>query len=210
MKILISAGPTREKLDIIRFFSNRSSGKMGYALATAAAARGFEAVLVSGPVNLEKPANVRLIKVESAAEMAAAVKAEAATAALVIMAAAVADFTPAETFDRKLKKTSGEMFVRLKPTEDILYSLGQHKPAGQTLVGFAAESEDVLANAGDKMRRKNLDWIIANDISNPESGFAVDVNAVTMISRDGRNLTIPSADKKIIAEKILQVLLPAQ
>jgi phosphopantothenoylcysteine decarboxylase/phosphopantothenate--cysteine ligase len=209
MKAVISAGPTREKLDIIRFFSNRSSGKMGYALASAAVERGFEVVLVSGPVCLEKPEGVRLVNVESAAEMAEAMRVEAVDADLIIMAAAVADFTPAETFPHKLKKTSGEMVVKLKPTEDILRSLGEIKPAEQILVGFAAESENLLANATDKMRRKNLDWIAANDISSRESGFASDLNAVTMLSRDGRKIDIPKADKKTIAKKILQIIISA-
>ena len=207
MKVVISAGPTREKLDIIRFFSNRSSGKMGYALASAAVERGFEVVLVSGPVCLDKPEGVQLVCVESAAEMAEAMRAEAVNADLVIMAAAVADFTPAETFGHKLKKTSGEMVVKLKPTEDILRSLGEVKPTGQVLVGFAAESENLIANATGKMQSKNLDWIAANDISSSESGFASDLNAVTMLSKDGRKIDIPKADKKTIAEKILQIII---
>lgn len=175
-------------------------------MASAAAARGFDVVLVSGPVNLEKPEKVRLVSVESAAEMADAMRAEAADADLVIMAAAVADFTPAETFGHKLKKTSGEMVVKLKPTEDILRSLGEVKPVEQTLVGFAAESENLIANATGKMQRKNLDWIAANDISSSESGFASDLNAVTMLSKDGRKIDIPKADKKTIAEKILDIV----
>jgi phosphopantothenoylcysteine decarboxylase/phosphopantothenate--cysteine ligase len=207
MKVLISAGPTREKLDIIRFFSNRSSGKMGYALAEAAATYEWEVVLVSGPVNLEAPENVRLIKVESAAEMAEAVRREAVDSDLVIMAAAVADFRPKHIAAHKIKKTSGGLTIELEPTEDILQSLGKSKPKGQILVGFAAESEDLITNAQDKMRRKNLDWIAANDISNSESGFAVDKNAVTLLSRDGEKINIPTDSKKNVARKILENII---
>ena len=206
MKVVISAGPTREKLDIIRFFSNRSSGKMGYALANAAVERGWDVVLVSGPVCLTPPDKLRFISVESAAEMSQAVKEEAVDADLVIMAAAVADFTPAKTADHKIKKTSGNLIVELERTEDILRSLGQSKPEGQVLVGFAAESEDLLENAKGKMLKKNLDWIAANDISSPESGFAVDQNAVTMLSKNGDIISIPRDDKIRIAEKILDVV----
>ena len=208
MKVLISAGPTREKLDIIRFFSNRSSGKMGYALAEAAAELGWKVVLVSGPVNLAPPDNVRLVKVESTAEMAKAIHAEAPDSDLIIMAAAVADFTPKRSCDHKIKKTSANLIVELEPTEDILLTLGRNKPEGQVLVGFAAESEDLLLNAQDKMRRKNLDWIAANDISKAESGFAVDANAVTLLSKDGKKIDIPTDIKKNIAKKIIEILVP--
>lgn len=206
MKVLITAGPTREKIDLVRFLSNRSSGKMGYALAAAAAERGWEVVLVSGPVNLSAPAGVRLVKVESAAEMAAAVKTEAADAALVIMAAAVADFTPKQYCEHKIKKTSGSLTLELEATEDILLTLGRNKPAGQILVGFAAESENLLANARDKMRRKNLDWIAANDISGTDCGLGADDNAVTLLSRDGGMIEFPKNSKKNIAGKIISVL----
>ncbi|MDD5596440.1 MAG: bifunctional phosphopantothenoylcysteine decarboxylase/phosphopantothenate--cysteine ligase CoaBC [Victivallaceae bacterium] len=206
MKVLITAGPTREKIDIVRFLSNRSSGKMGYALAAAAAERGWQVVLVSGPVNLSAPAGVRLLNVESAAEMASAVKAEAADADLVIMAAAVADFTPKQCCEHKIKKTSGGLTLELEATEDILLSLGRNKPAGQILVGFAAESENLLVNARDKMRRKNLDWIAANDISKTDSGFAADANTVTLLSCDGGIIELARDSKKNIAEKIIGIL----
>lgn len=206
MKVLISAGPTREKLDIIRFFSNRSSGKMGYALAAVAVERGWEVVLVSGPVNLAAPDNVRLIKVESAAEMGKAIYAEAYDADLIIMAAAVADFAPQQSREHKIKKTSGNLIIELEPTEDILFTLGQNKPEGQVLVGFAAESEDLLVNARSKMQRKNLDWIAANDISKADGGFAADVNAVTLLSRHGEKIEIPLDSKKNVAQKIIEVL----
>lgn len=206
MKVLISAGPTREKIDIIRFISNRSTGKMGYALAAVAAERDCEVVLVSGPVNLSVPDNVRLIKVESAAEMAKAVHLEAPDADLVIMAAAVADFTPKQSCNHKIKKTSGNLTIELEATEDILLTLGKNKPEGQILVGFAAESENLLANAQDKMQRKNLDWIAANDISRKDSGFASDSNTVTLLSKDGKQIEIPMDSKKNIAKQIIEIV----
>lgn len=206
MKVLISAGPTREKIDIIRFVSNRSTGKMGYALAAVAAERDCEVVLVSGPVNLSVPDNVRLINVESAAEMSKAVKAEALDADIVIMAAAVADFTPRQSCDYKIKKTSGNMTIELEATEDILLTLGKNKPEGQVLVGFAAESENLLVNAQEKMQRKNLDWIAANDISRKDSGFASDSNAVTLLSKDGKKIEIPMDSKKNIAKQIIEIV----
>jgi phosphopantothenoylcysteine decarboxylase/phosphopantothenate--cysteine ligase len=206
MKVLISAGPTREKIDIVRFISNRSTGKMGYALAAAAAEYGWEVVLVSGPVNLTPPDNVRLVKVESAAEMAEAIHAEAHDAGLVIMAAAVADFTPKQSCNHKIKKTSGILTLELEVTEDILLNLGKNKPQGQILVGFAAESENLLANAQDKMQRKNLDWIAANDISKDDLGFASDNNAVILLSRGGRKIEIPKTSKINIARQILEIV----
>lgn len=206
MKVLISAGPTREKIDIVRFISNRSTGKMGYALAAAAAEYGWDVVLVSGPVNLTPPDNVRLVKVESAAEMAEAVHTEAHNADLVIMAAAVADYTPKHVSGQKIKKTSGTLTIELEATEDILLTLGKSKPEGQILVGFAAESENLLANAQDKMRRKNLDWIVGNDISKDDRGFASDDNAVILLSKGGRKIEIPKTSKINIARQILEIV----
>jgi phosphopantothenoylcysteine decarboxylase/phosphopantothenate--cysteine ligase len=206
MKILISAGPTREKIDAVRFLSNRSSGKMGYALARAARQAGLETTLVSGPVSLSVPEGVRLISVESAAEMAEAIHAEAGNADIVIMAAAVADYRPVKTVANKMKKQSGNLVLELERTEDILKSLGQKKKAGQILVGFAAETDDVIAYAKSKLDKKNLDWIVANDVSRADRGFASDQNAVTMISRNGKQIDIPLADKDEVACKILEVI----
>ena len=206
MKVLISAGPTREKIDIVRFISNRSTGKMGYALAAAAVEHGWEVVMVSGPVSLISPDKARLVKVESAAEMAEAIHAEAHDADLVIMAAAVADYTPKNVSERKIKKTSGSLTIELEATEDILLTLGKSKPEGQVLVGFAAESENLLANAQDKMQRKNLDWIAANDISKDDRGFASDNNSVILLSKDGRKIEIPKTSKTNIARQILEIL----
>ncbi|MGE4565856.1 MAG: phosphopantothenoylcysteine decarboxylase [Victivallaceae bacterium] len=205
-KILISAGPTREKYDAVRFWSNRSSGKMGYALAAAAAARGWCVTLVSGPVALDAPAGVELVRVESAAEMAEAVKTRAPEMDAVIMAAAVADYRPVEPFAGKMKKMPGKLVIEFERTEDILASLGQVKRPGQTLVGFAAETDDLLVHAAGKLARKNLDWIVANDIGAAGRGFAVDTNAVTLLSSTGTQLELPLASKAEIAGKILDTI----
>lgn len=206
MKILITAGPTREKIDPVRYLSNRSSGKMGYALAAAAQEAGHEVVLISGPVSLSAPAGVRVIKVESAAEMAAAVRQEAVLAEMVIMAAAVADYRPVQAAAQKIKKTSERLVLELEKTEDILAGLGQRKQPGQCLVGFAAETDGVIDYASDKLRRKNLDWIIANDVSRSDCGFEVDTNAVVMIAADGRLVELPTESKVSLARKIFAVL----
>jgi len=207
MKILVTAGPTREKLDPVRYISNRSSGKMGYALAQAAAEAGHEVVLVSGPVAVAEPPGVKLIKVESASDMATAVKTAAVTSDLIIMAAAVADYRPVAVADHKIKKISDRMVIELEKTEDILASLGAAKRPGQLLVGFAAETEDVVNYAKGKLQRKNLDWIVANDVSRSDRGFDSDNNAVTMIAADGRVIELPLDDKKRLASAILSHLL---
>ena len=207
MKILVTAGPTREKIDPVRFISNRSSGKMGYALAEAARELGHEVVLVSGPVALTPPENVEVVKIESAAEMAAAVKTAAPGCDMVIMAAAVADYRPAHAAEHKLKKSPGEMYLELERTEDILLSLGNMKRPGQLLVGFAAETEELLNNAADKLERKNLDWIVANTVSD---GFGTDTDKVTMLGRDGRRIDLPRAAKRDVARRILDVLTPKE
>lgn len=204
MKCLISAGPTVERIDPVRFISNRSSGKMGYALAAAARDRGFEVVLVSGPVKLAPPEGVRCIQVESAAEMAEAVRREAADARLVIMAAAVADYRPARVLTNKMKKKEGPLFLELERTEDILASLGKVKPAGQILAGFAAETEDLLANARSKMERKNLDWIAANSV---EKGFGTDTNTVTLLGRSGKSFEFGPAPKSEIADSLIAAFI---
>lgn len=205
-KILITAGPTREKLDAVRFLSNRSTGKMGYALAEAARDAGYEVTLVSGPVSLAPVSGVTMVMVESAADMAEAVKSRAPEMNIIIMAAAVADYRPAQVHQGKMKKLPGNLTLELERTEDILASLGQMKPEGQILVGFAAETDDLLLNAAGKLQRKNLDWIAANDVSRSDRGFGTSTNAVTMICKDGRRLDLPLADKKDIARAILQTV----
>jgi phosphopantothenoylcysteine decarboxylase/phosphopantothenate--cysteine ligase len=208
MNIVISAGPTREKIDAVRFLSNRSTGKMGYAIAAAAASLGHRVTLVSGPVTLPPPPGVTLRRVESAADMAAAMHETAPDGDVVIMAAAVADYRPVNPVANKMKKASGNLFLELERTEDILQSLGQAKRPGQLLVGFAAETDDLTANALGKLNRKNLDWIVANDVSRSDRGFGADTNAVTLFCHDGRRIDLPLADKTAIAKQILEYILP--
>lgn len=204
MRILITAGPTREKIDPVRFISNRSTGKMGYAIAASAAAAGHDVTLISGPVALECPANVKRIFVESASEMAQAVHANAPDAEVMIMSAAVADYRPAHPWESKMKKQPGNMFLELERTEDILGSVGKNKRPGQILVGFAAETENLEANALDKLRRKNLDWIIANFVSD---GFGNDTNRVIIFNRNGEKFPLALEEKSTLAKKIIELIL---
>lgn len=203
MKILITAGPTREYIDPVRFITNRSSGKMGYALAEAALECGFEVLLVTGPTALPLPDGASVLGVETALQMAANVKHNAPDCDAVVMAAAVADYRPVQTAEHKLKKQPGGLTLRLERTEDILASLGKMKAPGQILVGFAAETDDLLANAKEKLERKNLDWIVANTVSD---GFGTDTDQVTMLGRNGQKIDIPRAAKRDVARKILDVI----
>ena len=205
MKILITSGPTREKLDPVRFLSNRSTGKMGYALAEAAVASGWEVTLVSGPVALTPPEGVaHTIQVESASEMAEAVWQAAPEQDVIIMAAAVADYRPAQVSAGKIKKQPGDMVLVLERTPDILAELGRRKPVGQLLVGFAAETDDLLDNAQSKMERKNLDWIIANRV---EDSFGKNDNQVIMLNSKGGRIDLAKAPKKEIAGAILRHIM---
>ncbi len=204
--VLVTAGPTREPLDPIRFLSNRSSGKMGYALAEAARDRGARVVLVSGPVHLPDPPGAEVVRVETAAEMLEAVLQRAATAQVVIKAAAVADFRPARPAAHKIKKDTAAPLVELAPTVDILRELGRRKRPGQVLVGFAAETHDLLDNAQRKIREKNLDFIVLNDVTQPGAGFEVDTNIVTLVYPDGRREALPAMSKRAVAEAILDRL----
>ncbi len=206
LKILISAGPTREMIDAVRFLSNRSTGKMGYALAQAAQEAGYETVLVSGPVALTPPAGVRTIQVISAAEMAEQVKRESRDAKVIIMAAAVADFRPLQTIEGKLKKHHGLSEIKLERTEDILQSLGDNKLPGQILVGFAAETANLDTYAQDKLERKNLDWIAANDVSKPGCGFGTETNSLLLLGRNGERIDLGFASKATLAAKLLQTI----
>ena len=207
MNIVISAGPTRERIDAVRFISNRSTGKMGYALAATAAGMGHHVTLVSGPVHLSPPPDIKLVLVESAAEMAAAMREAAPLADAVIMTAAVADYRPINPLPNKMKKMPGNLTLELERTEDILQTLGSEKRPGQLLIGFAAETDDLKANAVGKLNRKNLDWIVANDVSRTDRGFGADTNAVTLFSRDGRQVELPLAGKDEIARQILELVL---
>jgi len=207
MKFLISAGPTREKIDPVRYISNYSSGKMGYALAEAAAKEGHSVTMVSGPVSLTAPENVSLINVENASEMACEMKKQLPYADIVIMAAAVADYRPVSYQPDKIKKTDSGMTLELEKTEDVLASLSRMASPNQVIAGFAAETSNLIEHALEKLRKKNLDWIIANDVSKNDRGFSSDNNAVTMISYSGEKIEIPLANKKEVAEKILKTLL---
>ena len=207
MRIVISAGPTREAIDPVRFITNRSTGKMGYAIAEAARDRGLQVTLVSGPVNLEPPANVDLVAIESAADMAAAMKKAAVEADIIVMAAAVADYRPKQYSTSKIKKSDGDMCIELERTEDVLLSLGKIKKPGQILVGFAAETDDLLKNAQSKLERKNLDYIAANIVGVPGRGFAADNNAITLIARDGSQTEFALQSKKDLAAALIDYLL---
>ena len=205
-RVLVTSGGTREPIDAVRFVGNRSSGKQGAAVAEEAAARGAEVVLVTTQSE-RAPASARVVAVETAAEMAAAVEIEAPRADVVVMAAAVADFRPAQPSGTKLKKDRGVPAVQLEPTADILASLGASKGPGQVLVGFAAETEDVEANALAKLRSKNLDVIVANDVSKQQVGFGHDTNEIVMFTVDGARHHVPLTTKREAARAVLDVVV---
>jgi phosphopantothenoylcysteine synthetase/decarboxylase len=207
-RCLLTAGPTREHLDPVRFLSNGSSGKMGYALAAAAVARGWQVDLVSGPVALAAPAGVRVHSVVSAADMLAACTSHFPTCDLFIAVAAVADYRPKETAPQKQKKTPGSLTLELVPTVDILRTLAARKTAQQTVVGFAAETHDVEAYARRKLADKHLDWIVANDVSQPEIGMNADANAILLLGAAGQRHGFGPAPKSAVAEFILSHVAP--
>ncbi len=200
-RIVVTAGGTQEPIDPVRVISNRSSGKMGYALAEAARDRGATVLLIAAPTSLPDPTGVKTVHVESAAEMKAAVNQAVAKADVLIMAAAVADYKPETAAPSKIKKEGAEsLTLKLVKTPDILA-----EAKGDFIkVGFAAESEDLVANARKKLEKKNLDLIVANDISDPASGFGTDTNQVTIISRDGKSETLPLLSKSEVAERIME------
>ena len=207
MNFLITAGPTREKIDPVRFLTNLSSGKMGYALADAAFKAGHDVVLISGVVTIPAVKNVKMIYVESAADMFKAVLKEYKKADIIIMSAAVADFTPIDYYPHKLKKNGkNNLILELERTVDILAYLGEHRYKAQKLIGFAAESENVIENAKIKLKKKNLDWIIANNIGISGLGFQVDNNAVTMISRNGHTVELSPQSKSELGKKIVRIV----
>ena len=205
-RFLITAGPTQEAIDPVRYITNHSSGKMGYAIAKMARLRGAEVMLVSGPVNIKSFEGVDLVPVKSAADMFDAVTSRSAEADVVIMCSAVADFTPAEYSDQKVKKHDGEMAIQLKRTQDILGWLGEHKKAGQTLVGFSMETENLIENSRAKLDKKRADMICANSIADGNTGFAVDTNKVTIITSDAVT-ELPLCSKEETADLILSHIL---
>ncbi|MBE1553516.1 phosphopantothenoylcysteine decarboxylase/phosphopantothenate--cysteine ligase [Filibacter limicola] len=205
-KVVITAGPTRERIDPVRYVSNFSSGKMGYAMAEAAAALGADAVLISGPVGLDKPIGVTVIDVESAAEMLEAVRSQFDDAAIVIKAAAVADYRPKEVYPQKMKKQPGDSTIELERTTDILKTLGTMK-THQILVGFAAETQNAVDYGSGKLESKNLDYIIVNDVTDPDAGFGKDTNVVTLLSKNGTHRPFPAMSKKKLATLLLKTII---
>jgi len=206
-KVLVSAGPTYERIDDVRFIGNFSSGKMGFALAEAARANGTEATLVSGPTALECSDNIKRIDVESAQQMYDAMTSISEDFDIIIMAAAVADYTPAIKYDGKLKKNSDRMTIDLVKTKDILKEMGRVKTDKQTLVGFALESTNLIEYATGKLNNKNCNIIIANRANTPNSGFNKDVNTITIIDDKGNNKSVATASKKEIANTILDYVV---
>jgi phosphopantothenoylcysteine decarboxylase/phosphopantothenate--cysteine ligase len=205
LHVLVTAGGTREPIDPVRFVGNRSSGKQGHALAAEATARGAKVTLVS-TVDLPVPPHADVIRVETAAEMEEAVHAAEASADVVVMAAAVADFRPAQVAGRKLKKQAGVPEITLEPTPDILAGLGARKRPGQTIVGFAAETDEVRKNAAAKLAAKGIDLIVANDVTALGAGFEHDTNQVVIMDADGTEREVPLADKRAIARAVFDAV----
>ena len=205
MRFLITAGLTREPIDPVRYISNRSSGKMGYAIAEAALEAGHDVTLISGPVFIETPHNAKLISVSTSDEMFEAVHRHADKSEICVLCAAVADYKPVNVSSTKIKKRGAKFSLELVLTRDILGSLGQRQDREFVLVGFAAETDNLEENAANKLRAKNCDIIIANDVSSTDSGMECDVNEVTILFRDGKKKKILRAPKKIIACELVKI-----
>jgi phosphopantothenoylcysteine decarboxylase/phosphopantothenate--cysteine ligase len=204
--IVLTAGPTQEDLDPVRFLTNRSSGRMGYAVAEAAALRGAKVILISGPTALETPVGVTRVDVRTAAEMLRAVEDHFAQATIAVFAAAVADYRPADIASQKIKKTASEITLRLEPNPDILAAVARKKE-NRVIIGFAAETGKVAENARKKLVEKNADLIVANDVTAEGAGFDVDTNIVTLFARDGRDLPLAKMTKREVADRILDEVL---
>ena len=205
-KVLVTAGPTRESLDPVRFLSNRSTGKMGYAIAKMAMLRGADVTLVSGPVNIPAPPFVNVIPVESAQQMFEAVRDAADEQDIIIKSAAVADYRPMTVAEDKIKKTDGDMSIPLERTTDIIKYLGEHKKVGQFICGFSMETRDMLENSSAKLVKKNMDMIVANNVKDEGAGFATDTNKVVMITRDGMK-DLPLMSKEDVADHLLTEIM---
>lgn len=207
-KVLVTAGPTQESLDPVRFITNHSTGKMGYAVARQAMLRGAEVTLVSGPVNISPPPFVKVVQVKSAEDMFQAVSVCCEEQDYFVMAAAVADYTPAEIKSEKIKKSSDEsdLSLQLKRTKDILKWLGEHKKDGQLICGFSMETENILENSKAKLKKKNADMIAANSLREKGSGFGTETNHITLIKKDGV-IDLPMLSKEEAADRLLDVLL---
>ncbi len=206
LKVLVTAGPTMEKIDPVRYISNHSSGKMGYAVARAAMMRGAQVTLVTGKTSLTPPVGVRTVQSTSAADMAEAVKACSKEQDIIIKAAAVADYRPKNTADEKLKKKDADLSIELERTEDILGFLGAHKPEGQFLCGFSMETQNMIENSRQKLEKKNLDLIVANNVKEQGAGFGTDTNIVTLLSEKD-TLTLPLLSKEEVANRLLDYIL---
>ena len=205
-QVLITAGPTQEPLDPVRYISNRSSGKMGYALAEAAASRGAHVTLISGPVQLQPPRGVTLVRVRTAQEMRDAVFAHLERAGIIIKSAAVADFHLSKVPDQKVKKTAARISIELDPTPDILAELGRKK-GDRLLIGFAAETQNVQQEARRKMEAKNCDMLVGNFVGGTDTGFETDLNEVILVTRTGDSIPVAKASKREIADRILDEAL---
>jgi phosphopantothenoylcysteine decarboxylase/phosphopantothenate--cysteine ligase len=204
-RVLITAGPTQEAIDPVRFLSNRSSGKMGFAVAEAALARGAAVTLITGPVSIPAPDGARTISVRSAAEMYQAVKDNLDQATIVVMAAAVADYRPASIRRQKIKKNGSSLVLDLEPTDDILAAVGR-EAGSRVVIGFAAETENVVENATKKLNEKRADLIVANDVSGPDSGFDVDNNRIALVSSEGV-VELPLLSKREAAARIIDAAM---
>ena len=203
---MVTAGPTREKLDPVRYISNHSTGKMGYAIARQAMLRGAQVTLVSGKTDLQPPAGVRLVSVEAAADMARAVKEAADDQDIIIKAAAVADYRPAAVAQEKMKKKDGELSIALERTEDILAWLGAHRREGQFLCGFSMETENLLENSRAKLEKKKIDMIVANNLRQDGAGFGTDTNVVTILTKND-TVELPIMSKEEVADRLLDCIL---
>lgn len=204
--VLVTAGPTREQIDAVRFISNPSTGKMGYALAAAAQSRGADVILISGPSEIKSPRGMTMIRVKSAADMSHAVMKHIGSADIVIMAAAVSDFKPVLSSDRKIKKQEAPSVFELERTEDILNTISK-VPGKRLLIGFAAETDDHVDNAIKKLKDKNLDMIVVNDLLKQGAGFAADTNIVTIIDKSGKQTELPLMTKTEIASRIIDKIV---
>ncbi|MBC2133093.1 bifunctional phosphopantothenoylcysteine decarboxylase/phosphopantothenate--cysteine ligase CoaBC [Listeria innocua] len=203
-KVLVTAGATREKLDPVRYFTNHSTGKMGFSIAESAARHGANVTLITSSKTLPVPPGVEAVYVESADEMYQAVLERKTEQHIFVMTAAVADYTPANVSEQKIKKQPGDFTIEMKRTKDILLEIGQNKTADQVVIGFAAETENLETNALKKLTSKNADMIVANNISEAGAGFSGDTNIVTFYRKDGSNEALPLLDKKEVAEHIIE------
>ena len=205
-RVLVTAGPTREALDPVRYLTNRSSGRMGYAIAKAAARRGAEVTLVSGPTALPRPGYMEIVDVESARDMFDAVTSRAPEMDIIIKAAAVADYRPADVAEDKIKKKDGDLTIPLERTRDILGTLGQRKREGQFLCGFSMETRDLIDNSRKKLTKKNLDMVAANNVKVAGAGFGVETNVLTLITAEGEK-ELPLMSKDAAADALLDAIL---